>query len=108
MRNIAHPKRRSRCQTNESIASSGDEGEKRVDISKTEFQLCLKEALEEFGNEIESTQDNICNQALDHIHTNEYILTLGYSNTLREFFKNAARKRKFNLIIAECSPYNKV
>ena len=48
---------------------------------------------------------NIATQALEHIHTNEIIMTFGKSRTVEKFLKNAARKRKFSVIVAECAPF---
>ena len=48
--------------------------------------------------------NNIAAQALDHIHANEVIMTVGYSKTVEAFLKGAARKRKFEVIVAESAP----
>ncbi|KAH0620492.1 hypothetical protein JD844_021010 [Phrynosoma platyrhinos] len=53
----------------------------------------------------EGTTDNIAMQALEHIHSNEVIMTIGYSRTVEAFLKEAARKRKFHVIVAECAPF---
>ncbi|PKU45629.1 translation initiation factor eif-2b subunit beta [Limosa lapponica baueri] len=53
----------------------------------------------------EGTTDNIAMQALEHIHSNEVIMTIGYSRTVEAFLKEAARKRKFQVIVAECAPF---
>lgn len=47
-------------------------------------------------------------QALEHIHSNEVIMTIGYSHTVEAFLKEAARKRKFQVIVAECAPFCQV
>lgn len=47
-------------------------------------------------------------QALEHIHSNEVIMTIGYSRTVEAFLKEAARKRKFQVIVAECAPFCQV
>ncbi|CAB1342553.1 unnamed protein product, partial [Coregonus sp. 'balchen'] len=51
------------------------------------------------------TTDNIAMQALEHIHSNEVIMTVGRSRTVEAFLKDAARKRKFHVIVAECAPF---
>ncbi len=44
-------------------------------------------------------------QALEHIHANEVILTVGRSHTVEQFLKAAAaKKRSFQVIVAECGP----
>ncbi|KAI8381509.1 uncharacterized protein BYT42DRAFT_604443 [Radiomyces spectabilis] len=46
----------------------------------------------------------IADQALDYIHANEVIMTIGMSRTVKEFLFRAAAKRKFQVIVAETSP----
>lgn len=44
---------------------------------------------------------------MNHLTTHadsEILMTLGSSKTLEEFFKSAARKRKFHVIVAESAP----
>lgn len=53
----------------------------------------------------EGTTENIAAQALEHIHSNEVIMTIGFSRTVEAFLKEAARKRKFHVIVAECAPF---
>lgn len=56
----------------------------------------------------EGTMENIAAQALEHIHSNEVIMTIGFSRTVEAFLKEAARKRKFHVIVAECAPFCQV
>uniref|UniRef100_H2Z4M9 Translation initiation factor eIF2B subunit beta n=1 Tax=Ciona savignyi TaxID=51511 RepID=H2Z4M9_CIOSA len=42
--------------------------------------------------------------AIEHIHSNEVILTLGKSRTVEAFLKQAAKKRKFHVIVVEGAP----
>ncbi|KAG8011279.1 Translation initiation factor eIF-2B subunit beta [Nibea albiflora] len=63
------------------------------------------EAINELLTELEGTTDNISMQALEHIHSNEVIMTIGRSRTVEAFLKDAARKRKFHVIVAECAPF---
>uniref|UniRef100_A0A8C8ST72 Translation initiation factor eIF2B subunit beta n=1 Tax=Pelusios castaneus TaxID=367368 RepID=A0A8C8ST72_9SAUR len=65
----------------------------------------LIDAISELLIELEGTTDNIAMQALEHIHSNEVIMTIGYSRTVEAFLKEAARKRKFHVIVAECAPF---
>ena len=48
---------------------------------------------------------DISAQALEHIHANEIIMTMGYSKTVSSFLKTAARDRTFQVIVAECAPF---
>lgn len=48
--------------------------------------------------------DNIAAQALEHIHANEIILTLGNSAVVLKFLKTAAKSRSFQVICVEGEP----
>lgn len=54
--------------------------------------------------ELKSLYHNISGYALDHIHTNEVIMTFGSSNTVKGFLMAAARKRNFHVVVAESAP----
>lgn len=58
-------------------------------------------AINELNDEMDNVYGPICEQATEHIHADEVILTYGYSLTVELFLKSAARKRKFQVIIAE-------
>lgn len=62
------------------------------------------EMMNELLDELEGSASNIASQALDHIHSSEVIMTAGYSKTVEAFLKAAARKRKFEVIVAESAP----
>lgn len=58
-------------------------------------------------NELSTEIDNhvaICQRAQDYIHSDECILTYGYSKLVESFLKAAATKRRFQLIVAEAEP----
>ncbi|KAG9481682.1 translation initiation factor eIF2B subunit beta [Eleutherodactylus coqui] len=63
------------------------------------------EAVNELLIELEGTTDNIAAQAKEHIHSNEVIMTIGRSRTVQLFLEEAARKRTFHVIVAECAPF---
>ncbi|XP_063295957.1 translation initiation factor eIF2B subunit beta isoform X1 [Pelobates fuscus] len=63
------------------------------------------EAVNELLLELEGTTENITAQAKEHIHSNEVIMTIGRSQTVQLFLEEAARKRKFHVIVAECAPF---
>lgn len=64
------------------------------------------EAINELITELETSGDNIAAQALEHIHSNEVIMTVGKSRTVEAFLKKAAqKKRKFQVIVVECAPF---
>uniref|UniRef100_A0A8I6GEG4 Translation initiation factor eIF2B subunit beta n=1 Tax=Rattus norvegicus TaxID=10116 RepID=A0A8I6GEG4_RAT len=66
------------------------------------------EAINELLVELEGTTENIAAQALEHIHSNEVIMTIGFSRTVEAFLREAAQKRKFHVIAAECAPFCQV
>ncbi|RUS28302.1 translation initiation factor eIF-2B beta subunit [Jimgerdemannia flammicorona] len=59
---------------------------------------------EEIMSDLEVIYKGISDQALDHIHSNEVIMTIGKSRTVEAFLKKAAHKRKFQVFVAETSP----
>lgn len=63
------------------------------------------EVINELMSELEGSADNIATQALEHIHSNEVIMTVGRSRTVEAFLKKAAKKRKFHVIVVECAPF---
>ncbi|OWF40818.1 translation initiation factor eIF-2B subunit beta-like [Mizuhopecten yessoensis] len=69
------------------------------------LKVSVIEALNELKVELENSADNIAGQALEHIHSNEVIMTAGKSKTVEAFLKKAAKKRKFQVIVAECAPF---
>ncbi len=62
------------------------------------------EAVRTFIDDLRELHSSISQQALEHIHEHEVVLTFGRSRTVLEFFKAAARKRRFSVIVAETAP----
>ncbi|KAK3055354.1 GCD complex subunit gcd7 [Extremus antarcticus] len=81
------------------VQSSTELNKEKIDI-KAEVIDGIKELLDEL--EVVDTQ--IAESALDHIHSNETILTTTSSQTVQKFLSTAARKRKFTVIHAEAYP----
>lgn len=48
---------------------------------------------------------NITQQASEHIHSNEIVMTIGKSRLVEQFFKKAAETRAFEVIVAEGAPF---
>uniref|UniRef100_A0AAZ3QMG7 Translation initiation factor eIF2B subunit beta n=1 Tax=Oncorhynchus tshawytscha TaxID=74940 RepID=A0AAZ3QMG7_ONCTS len=88
---------------------SSEETDQQESLHKLQHFVHLKanviEAINELLTELDGTTDNIAMQALEHIHSNEVIMTVGRSRTVEAFLKDAARKRKFHVIVAECAPF---
>ncbi|KAI4142172.1 MAG: hypothetical protein LQ340_007421 [Diploschistes diacapsis] len=62
------------------------------------------EGIDEIIDEITIVDDQIASYALEHIHSNEIILTHASSLTVQKFLLKAASKRKFTVIHAEGFP----
>ncbi|KZF25653.1 nagb/rpia/CoA transferase-like protein [Xylona heveae TC161] len=60
--------------------------------------------IEEIIDELDQVDEQIAGYALDHIHSNEIILTHTSSMTVQKFLLTAARKRKFTVVHAEAYP----
>ena len=67
-----------------------------------EMRQNLLASINEYIDEIDSITGPICELAQDHIHAGECILTIGLGGEL--FLKAAARKRRFQVIVAENAP----
>ncbi|XKL64269.1 hypothetical protein PGB90_004355 [Kerria lacca] len=78
------------------------------DYSKTVAELkdSILDHISEFHMELETSIENITKEAIKHIHTSEIILTIGKSAIVEAFLKEAAKHRKFEVIVCECSPLN--
>lgn len=68
------------------------------------LRSALLDHLQELETELETSTDNLAAQAPEHIHSQELILALGHSRTVELFLKNAAKERKFEVVVAECAP----
>ncbi|OOG01157.1 hypothetical protein ASPCADRAFT_203020 [Aspergillus carbonarius ITEM 5010] len=64
------------------------------------------DGINEIIDELGQVDDQIAAYALEHIHSNEIILTHTSSTTVQKFLLKAAAKRKFTVIHAESYPNN--
>uniref|UniRef100_A0A3B3RF93 Translation initiation factor eIF2B subunit beta n=1 Tax=Paramormyrops kingsleyae TaxID=1676925 RepID=A0A3B3RF93_9TELE len=87
------------------LLTSGGLNEDNFRQHVKDLRLNVIEAINELLTELDITTENIAMQALEHIHSNEVIMTIGRSRTVEAFLKDAARKRKFHVIVAECAPF---
>ena len=66
----------------------------------------ISQSVDELSMELVTSADEISDQALEHIHATEVILTFGRSRTVEMFLKRAACKgRTFQVIVAEAAPF---
>ncbi|KAM7472630.1 hypothetical protein LguiA_010813 [Lonicera macranthoides] len=90
-------------------SSGGDSDEKSKSADKNSRSRKLKhnviEAVNELIQDIVTCHEQIAEQAVEHIHQNEVILTLGSSRTVIEFLCAAKeKKRLFRVFVAEGAP----
>lgn len=64
----------------------------------------ILEGINEVLEELSSVSAHIAEQAIEHIHANEVILTHGRDPTVEAFLKAAHKKRTFDVIVAETAP----
>lgn len=84
--------------------------ERLAEMSRGQSTLDLKgevmEGIRELQDELETSDKQIAEVALEHIHANEIILTHTASTTVQKFLLFAARKRKFTVVHAETFPHD--
>ncbi|MQL91828.1 hypothetical protein Taro_024447 [Colocasia esculenta] len=91
------------------VSSSGGDSEGRSKSDRSLRSRKLKhdviEAINELISDIDTCHEQISEQAVEHIHHNEVILTLGRSRTVKEFLYAAKEKnRSFRVFVAEGAP----
>ncbi|EED91107.1 predicted protein [Thalassiosira pseudonana CCMP1335] len=73
---------------------------------RDDLRQSVMEAIQEMMSELEDLHKNINEQATQHIHAGEIILTYALSKTVELFLKAAAaKKRKFSVIVCEGAPH---
>ncbi|KAH9325489.1 hypothetical protein KI387_005667 [Taxus chinensis] len=89
-------------------SSGGDSEGKSKSVDKNSKSWKLKhgviEAINELLEDIDNCHSQIAEQALEHIHQNEVILTLAHSRTVMQFLCEAKKKRSFQVFVAEGAP----
>lgn len=76
----------------------------RIATTTKDLKSEVISGIEEIIDELEQVDDQIAAYALDHIHSNEVILTHSSSLSVQKFLLKAAEKRKFTVIVAESYP----
>ncbi|CCI45160.1 unnamed protein product [Albugo candida] len=93
-----------------------------LSLSTAELKMSIMEGIRELRDEIQNSQLNISDQAIEFIHTeyamqtfdnsraygklffSEVILSFGMCSYLEAFFQAAAKKRQFKVIVVESAP----
>lgn len=79
------------------------------DVKYDNLKEAINDCISELLSELETSGENIANQSLEHIYSDEVIMTCGKSKTVEAFLKFAAKKkRRFQVVIAECAPFYNV
>lgn len=94
--------------THVALSSGGDSDGKSKSVDKNPKTWKLKhsviEGINELLQEIDNYHSQVAEQALQHIHQNEVILTCGRSRALLQFLLEAKKKRSFQVFVAEGAP----
>ncbi|KAI9664524.1 MAG: GCD complex subunit gcd7 [Bathelium mastoideum] len=81
------------------LAGLGDDLQKARDIRAE-----VLDGIREMLDELDQVDEQIAEKALEHIHSNEIILTHTSSMTVQKFLLTAARKRTFTVVHVEAYP----
>lgn len=74
---------------------------------RSDLKQSIMEAIQEITSDLEDLHKTINDQAKNHIHSGEVILTYGKSDTVLEFLKTAADKKlRFTVIVCEGAKQN--
>jgi translation initiation factor eIF-2B subunit beta len=76
----------------------------QISISKKDLRAEISTGIEEIIDEIDQADDQIAGYAVEHIHSNEIILTHSSSRTVQKFLLKAATNVKFTVIHVESYP----
>eukprot|EP00898_Chlorokybus_atmophyticus_P002746 jgi/Chlat1/3472/Chrsp23S03674 len=95
-------RRRQNSFSSPSASTSSDDSKGRKPQWKLKHNVI--ERLNELIDEVEQIHLQIAEQAIEHIHANEVILTMGRSRTVSYFLREAAKKRTFQVVVAEGAP----
>mmetsp|Transcript_18186 Transcript_18186/g.25175 ORF Transcript_18186/g.25175 Transcript_18186/m.25175 type:complete len:410 (+) Transcript_18186:194-1423(+) len=74
----------------------------RVDWRRLKHNVI--ESINELIDELGGIRSLIAEQALEHIHSSQTVLTFGGSATTFSFFKEATKRRAFSVVVAEAAP----
>ncbi|OHT13426.1 Translation initiation factor eIF-2B subunit beta [Tritrichomonas foetus] len=65
----------------------------------------LLNGIDDLLMEVPNAYDDISSFSLDYIHYGDIILTVGYSTSVFMFLKNAAKSRRFTVLVTEHAPF---
>ncbi|GFZ10726.1 NagB/RpiA/CoA transferase-like superfamily protein [Actinidia rufa] len=95
----------SACQNSFDGGYFEEKGKSNKNLRSRKLKHNVIEAVNELIEEIDTCREQIAEQAVEHIHQNAVILTLGRSRTVLEFLTAAKqKKRSFRVFVAEGAP----
>lgn len=89
---------------NQNVQMNAKQLTQRINTSTLDLKAEIINGIEEIIDELMQVDEQIAAYALDHIHSNEIILTHSSSRTVQTFLLKAAEKRKFTVIHVESYP----
>lgn len=82
---------------------ASEEAPYTIEVTK-DIRAEIVDGIDEIIDELDQVDEQIAGYALEHIHSNEILLTHASSITVQKFLLKAAAKRKFTLFHAESFP----
>lgn len=81
-------------------------GANQVDYGRPCYALkqLVIQGIGELLDELDQVSTNLAAQSLEHIHSNETIMTIGRSKSVERFLMEVGKKRQFQVIVAEAAP----
>jgi translation initiation factor eIF-2B subunit beta len=79
----------------------------KVDYSRQsakDLKKPIHASISELIDELSAVPEHIAEQAIEHIHANEVVLTHGHDASVEAFLRAAHKKRPFELVVAETAP----
>lgn len=70
------------------------------------FAARLAEGLNVLRLELEAAIETVSHQSVQHIHAAETVLLFGHSRTVELFVRNAAKRRRFRVVVCQAAPDN--
>jgi len=98
-------------QGEEAPAESGSSSSKQATLQRKQSKVpqwprkpAVIETVNELIDELDLIESQIVMQGLEYIHANEVILTMNWSSATLKFLQAAAKKRIFQVVVAESAP----
>lgn len=87
-----------------SLVANAQEDSKPSGTSFLSLRSLVLASIGDLVEELETVSSNLSSQSMEHIHTDEVIMTIGRSRSVEKFLLEAGKRRKFHVIVAEAAP----